>query len=430
MNISLTINNPTGEINAIASKSYAHRHLICSALSDKPNYLKINQSSQDIEATINCLNALGATIVKNDNGIAISPISKIIKNACLDCNESGSTFRFMLPISCALNSESVFQMKPGLARRPITNLYLQLKSKGCILSEEGSVPFYANGQLQGGDFSLPGNISSQFITGLLMALPLLNLKSTITLTSDLESSGYVDITIDVLKNYGVNIEKKFNKFIIPENQKYISPGNADIEKDWSNAAFFLCAGALTDKGITVTGLNRNSHQKDMYILNVLKDIGADISFSENKITVKKNKLNSFELDAKEIPDIIPVLSLVASLSKGTSRIYNAKRLRIKESDRLSSIYDMLKKIGAQIEQDDDTLLITGKPMLKGGIVDSFNDHRIAMTAAIASISCENPVIIKDAQAINKSYPSFLDDFIKIGGKVETVSGGNDVFSIR
>jgi len=186
MNISLTINNPTGEINAIASKSYAHRHLICSALSDKPNYLKINQSSQDIEATINCLNALGATIVKNDNGITISPISKIIKNACLDCNESGSTFRFMLPISCALNSESVFQMKPGLARRPITNLYLQLKSKGCILSEEGSVPFYANGQLQGGDFSLPGNISSQFITGLLMALPLLNLKSTITLTSDLE----------------------------------------------------------------------------------------------------------------------------------------------------------------------------------------------------------------------------------------------------
>lgn len=420
MDISVTIKNPFGHIKAITSKSYAHRHLICSVLSDAPNFIGITDSSDDIDATIQCLNALGADIVHIENGFSVKPIKTVTKDAMLDCNESGSTFRFLLPITCALGAESSFIMKPGLAYRPITPLYRQLADKGCNLSPEGSIPFNTKGQLKNGIFELAGNVSSQYITGLLLSLPLLKNSSSIILTSPLESSGYVDITIDVLSKYDVEIKRIENGFIIPGNARYHSSGKADVEKDWSNAAFFLCAGALSEKGVTVEGLNTASYQKDRIVLDILKKMGANVSVQSNFITVKRNRLSATDIDASEIPDLVPIISLIASVSEGTTCIFNAKRLRIKESDRLSSTCDMLKKLGASIEERKDSLVIKGKSILDGGIVYSHNDHRIAMTAAIASIVTKDTVTITDAQAVNKSYPAFFNDFVKIGGITERI----------
>ncbi len=430
MDISVTIKNPVGHIKAITSKSYAHRHLICSALSDMTNFVEIQETSQDIDATAQCLNALGAHITREDNGFRVEPIKEVYKNSVLDCNESGSTFRFLLPLSCALGADASFIMQPGLAKRPITPMYQKLTEKGCTFSREGVVPFLTKGKLKGGTYELAGDVSSQYITGLLLSLPLLKENSRIILNTKLESSGYVDMTIDVLSAYGIHINRIQEGFEIPSNSEYHSTGHSDVEKDWSNASFFLCAGALSQQGITVEGLNIKSFQKDRMVLDILERMGAAITINNNLITIKRDSLHSTDIDASEIPDLIPVLCLVASVSEGTTVVYNAKRLRIKESDRLSSTYDMLKKLGADIEEKQDSLIITGKQMLNGGSVYSFNDHRIAMTAAIASIVSKNAVIIQDAHAVKKSYPAFFVDFTKIGGITEIVSGGSDVFSIR
>lgn len=423
MDISVTIKNPFGHIKAITSKSYAHRHLICSALSDTPNFVEITDTSSDIEATIQCLNSLGANITQTETGFHVDPISTIRKNAVLDCNESGSTFRFLLPIACALGAESSFIMKPGLANRPITPLYIQLAKKGCILSPEKSIPLSTKGKLRSGTYKLAGDVSSQYITGLLLALPLLSKKSRIILNTKLESSGYIDMTIDVLSKYNVQIIKTEEGYEIPEDMQYHTTYPArqtPVEKDWSNAAFFLCAGAFSEHGITVEGLNTNSYQKDRMVLDILKIMGASVYIKENLITISKSQLYATDIDASEIPDLVPILALLASISRGTTHIYNAKRLRIKESDRLSSTCDMLKKLGADIEEKQDSLVIKGKEALNGGTVHSHNDHRIAMTAAIASIVCKNPVIIKDAHAVNKSYPAFFEDFASIGGITERI----------
>ena len=425
MDISVTIKNPFGHIKAITSKSYAHRHLICSALSDTPNFVEITDTSSDIEATIQCLNSLGANITQTETGFHVDPISTIRKNAVLDCNESGSTFRFLLPIACALGAESSFIMKPGLANRPITPLYIQLAKKGCILSPEKSIPLSTKGKLRSGTYKLAGNVSSQYITGLLLALPLLRKKSSIILNTKLESSGYIDMTIDVLSRYNIQVIKTEEGYEIPEDMQYhlkgyYPAGQTPVEKDWSNAAFFLCAGAFSEHGITVEGLNTSSYQKDRMILDILRMMGASVYVNDNFVTIKKSQLHAIDIDASEIPDLVPILALLACISKGTTHIYNAKRLRIKESDRLSSTYDMLSKLGAEIEEKQDSLVIKGQEALNGGAVHSHNDHRIAMTAAIASIVCKDPVVIKDAHAVNKSYPAFFEDFASIGGITERI----------
>ena len=420
MDISVTVKNPGGTVKAITSKSHAHRHLICSALSDVPNFVEVTDTSSDIDATVQCLNSLGANITAEKNGFYINPIKTVRINALLDCNESASTFRFLLPVTCALGAKSSFIMKKGLSKRPITPLYNQLIGKGCTLSLEGTVPFLTEGQLKSGIYQLPGDVSSQYISGLLLALPLLKNKSGILLTSDLQSSGYVDMTADVMNQYNVKIIKTEKGFEIPGNATYTPTGNMSIEKDWSNAAFFLCAGAFSERGITVTGLNIHSRQTDKTIIDILKTTGAYVTVNKDSVTVKKNRLNATDIDASQIPDLVPVLALLAAVAEGTTNIFNAKRLQLKESNRLSSTYDMLKTLGADITEKPDSLVITGKEMLNGGTVCSHNDHRIAMTAAIASVVCENAVIIKEAHAVNKSYPAFFRDFASIGGITERI----------
>jgi 3-phosphoshikimate 1-carboxyvinyltransferase len=278
-----------------------------------------------------------------------------------------------------------------------------------------------SGRLQAGDFYIPGNISSQYITGLLFALPLLDGDSSIRVTSPLESSKYVDMTLDVLEQFGIiiNAEHKdsYPVYRINGNQKYRAPETACAEGDWSNIAFWIIAGILTKEGsITCENIAEQSLQGDKAVVDLATQMGGTIDAYSGSITVKRNKLNCIDIDASEIPDLVPIMAVAASTAQGATRIYNAGRLRIKESDRLATVCDCLTKLGANITEEPDGLTIHGVPELTGGTVSGYNDHRIVMAMTIASLVCKEPVIIDGAEAINKSYPTFFDDFKSLGGE--------------
>ncbi len=392
MKVTITPTNLSGKINAIASKSFTHRIMIAAALADKPTKINLNTTSEDIEATKDCLLSMGAKIEKGDGLIIVTPVT-YTKNAVLDCNESGSTARFLLPVAATVCDEFTMCAKGRLPERPMIPLISQMRSHGVEINSD-KIPLDAIGKLNGGRFEIPGDISSQYITGLLLALANCFEKSEIVLTSPLQSRAYVDITIDVLKKFGIDVERCENSFII-EPQKYISPEEITVEGDWSNSAFWIVANELCGN-IFVEGLNFNSLQGDMNILKA-KDLT--------------------QIDASEIPDLVPILAVLACSRKGKTVIYNAERLRIKESDRLETVRRSLSSLGADILETTDGLIINGTGCLNGGECESFNDHRIAMSCAIASCICKNEVIIKDAQAVNKSYPKFFEDFESLGGKI-------------
>ncbi len=393
MNVTIIPSHLSGTLNAIASKSYAHRIIIAAALSNKPVNIYLNTSSEDIEATISCITALGSDITYKKGYITVTPLRLSQKNIILDCGESGSTARFMLPIAAAVYDKFQMTGHGRLPERPFTPLISQMRKNGVSIDRD-TLPLSVSGRLKGGNFEIAGNISSQYITGLLMALPLCKDKSKITLTSKLQSSAYVDMTLDVLNKFGIYTEKTDTSYFI-RPQQYISPEEIIVEGDWSNAAFWIVADKLCGS-IKINGLNYNSLQGDMNILTAV---------------------DKTQIDAGEIPDLVPILSVMACAKKGTTKIYNAQRLRLKESDRLMTTAKMLGDLGADIKETEDGLLIKGTGKLKGGICDGFNDHRIVMSAAIASCICENKVTITGAEAVGKSYPTFFDDFTLLGGKV-------------
>lgn len=404
------------KIKAISSKSEAHRLLICAALSDGETSIVCNDTNEDINATVSCLNSLGAKIVreKNDKGdmvYTVSPITEPPKSAILDCGESGSTLRFLLPVVAALGIECDIYMHGRLPERPLSPLYELLTSNGVSLSPQGSNPLHVSGRLKSGDYSIAGNISSQFISGLLFALPFTDGNSTLTMTGKLESTPYITMTEQALEIFGAGISNVGNMFYIPHKQRLTTPKEVVVGGDWSNAAFFLCAGAISQSRVTVEGLDLGSAQGDREIINILKRMGAAISRLGNCITVSRADLFGIEIDASQIPDLVPVISVVASVAMGKTRIYNASRLRLKESDRIQSVCQMLTALGADITETDDGMIIHGKSKLTGGTVSSCNDHRIAMSAAVASLVCKNPVTVEGIEAVNKSYPAFLSDFI-------------------
>ena len=404
------------KIKAISSKSEAHRLLICAALSDGQTSIVCNDTNEDISATVNCLNSLGAKIVreKNDSGemtYIVSPISEPPKYVSFDCGESGSTLRFLLPVVAALGIECDIYMHGRLPERPLSPLYELLTENGVSISPQGSNPLHVSGKLNAGDYSIVGNISSQFISGLLFALPFTDGDSTLTMTGKLESTPYITMTEQALELFGAGITNVGNIFYIKPKQRLSTPKEVIVGGDWSNAAFFLCAGAIGCQRVTVEGLDLNSAQGDREIINILKRMGASISRSGNCITVSRADLFGIEIDASQIPDLVPVVSVVASVAMGKTRIYNASRLRLKESDRIQSVCQMLTALGADITETNDGMIIHGKSKLTGGAVSSYNDHRIAMSAAVASLVCKNPVTVEGIEAVNKSYPAFLSDFI-------------------
>ena len=351
-----------GEIRAISSKSDAHRIFICASLSEKTTEIKCNVMSKDIAATIDCLKSMGTDISINGDIITVTP-KPFNKKADLDCGESGSTLRFLMPLASALGIDTTITAHGRLPQRPISPLKEQLEKKGVTFHTDNIFPLHLIGQLQSGEYEIAGNISSQFITGLLLALPILKGDSKIKIIPPYESKSYVDITISVLRKFGIEIEEKENLYIIKGNQKFVSPKEITVEGDWSNASFFLCAGAISEKGVIVTDLDINSPQGDRKILDVLKSMGADVFVNGNEITVKKNKLNAIIVNASDIPDLVPIISVVATACNGETRIVNAGRLRIKESDRIKSVVDMLNSVGAEAKETDNGIIINGKKEL-------------------------------------------------------------------
>lgn len=412
-----------GVVQVPPSKSMAHRAIICAALSSGVSTIENIDYSDDINATIDGMISLGASIEKDDDRLIITgafnkgAMRKAVRT--IDCNESGSTLRFLVPVSLLFDGMTKFVGRGNLGKRPLDTYYNIFKAQGISYNTvDGRLSLMVKGKLDSGEFTLAGNISSQFITGLLFTLPLLEGDSKIILSTELESKGYIDLTLACMKDFGISIENNnYKEFIIKGNQGYISRGYR-VEGDYSQAAFYLCADAL-GSDVGVRDLRRDSLQGDKEVIDILERMGAKFKFEDNLKCHVENELVSTVIDGSQCPDIIPVISLVAALSKGKTEIINAGRLRIKECDRLKAVATELNKLGARIEEKEEGLVIYGVQELEGGVeVWSWKDHRIAMTLAIAATRCKKPIIIKDYDCVSKSYPRFFDDYKMLGGSVD------------
>lgn len=418
MEVTITPSSVGGTVHAINSKSHIHRLLICAALSTEPTSVFCPNSSDDIESTARCLCALGAIINRAGPYYHVIPIQKHTQNALLHCSESGSTLRFLLPVAAALGIDVKLYMSGRLPDRPIDPLIDQITAHGCRVLRQTHNVIQCVGQLKYGEYTIPGDISSQFISGLLFALPLLGGESVLNITGTMESVGYVQMTLDTIAAAGIKIISQPGRFIIPGGQHYKLPQDVPVEGDWSNAAFWLAMGALSDKSVTCTGLNHLSTQKDKRIVRILRRFGARVTTTPDSATASAGKLEGIVIDASDIPDLVPVLAVLGAAAEGVTKITHAERLRMKESDRLSSITALLTSLGAEVRERRTRLVIKGTGKLTGGSVDSFGDHRIAMSAACASLICSSPVKLSGAQAVRKSYPDFWDEFERLGGIVE------------
>ncbi len=418
MIVEITPKKLMGEMEILSSKSDGHRLLICAALSDKKTEVFINNESEDIEATMNCLRALGAKFEKIHGGHKVTPIKKPPDYAEINPGESGSTLRFMLPVAVALVEKIHFTGQGRLPERPIEDLQNEIRKKGVSFSQD-TLPFYTKGKLESGVFKFPGNVSSQYISGILLSAPLLKGKVTVEIESELESAAYVNMTMDSMKKFGVEVKKDGNIFTV-ESDGYKSQGKVQAEGDFSNGAFFLAAGALGGP-VKVAGLSKDTLQADEKIVDILKERGAVLK-KNNALIFSKGEEKPLCVDLSQIPDLLPILAVVASFSEGKSVFYNGKRLKLKETDRLKTTARMIKDLGGSVQVTEDGLIVEGTG-LTGGKTSSFGDHRIAMAAAIASCRAEGKIIIERAEAVNKSYPNFFEDLKKIGGEVNVIDMG-------
>ena len=405
----------SGAVDIPASKSQAHRLLICAALGQTPVTLRCRGISRDIAATIDCLNALGAGIHAEGEVLTVQPITNTPNGVChLFCGESGSTLRFLLPVVGLLGAEAVFHMEGRLPQRPLYPLDAVLTAHGMAVRQEGSLLF-CGGKLRPGAFSLSGDVSSQYISGLLMALPLLDEASSLTVTGQMESAAYIAMTESVLNRGGIALRRSGSVWHIPGGQRCRFPADIRAEGDWSNAAFFLCMGALSPAGISVRGLDLASPQGDRAVLDILTAMGAEVSVSEEAVTVRRGTLRGVAIDAGPIPDLIPVLCVTAAGAADDTQIFNAGRLRLKESDRLRTTAALLTALGGHVDEQPSGLLVHGTGHLTGGTADACGDHRIAMSAATAACLCTEPVTVSGSECVAKSYPDFWNDFSALKG---------------
>lgn len=388
-----------GQVRAIASKSQAHRLLICAALSDGATEIVCRESSGDIDATADCLRALGASVDRSGGVFRVRPIADPVPGARLDCGESGSTLRFLLPVLCALGTPSRVKMRGRLPERPLSPLWETLERAGARLSRPAKDEIAVGGGIAGGEYEIAANVSSQFISGLLLALPLCG-GGRVALTGAAESSPYIEITRRAQAAFGLRSGFDGSGYTVPPLPRYRSPGVLEVEGDWSNAAFWLCARALGNE-VECLGLDPASPQGDRAVGELLEKI----------------RRGGAVIDARDVPDLIPALSVAASVSPGVTEFINAGRLRLKESDRLKTTAAMLASLGADVTERPDGLAVRGVERLAGGVVDSANDHRIAMSAAVASTVCRGSVTVLGARCVDKSYPGFWDDFESLGARV-------------
>lgn len=408
-----------GEVTLPPSKSDVHRAILCAALSKGKSVISPVDLSQDISATIDCAKALGAEITVEGNTAYVDGTNLFSsKEAVLNCRESGSTLRFFIPVAAVGGVNTTFIGKGRLPQRPI-GIYLDcLPKAGVQCITQGGLPLKINGKLQSGEFTVPGDVSSQFITGLLLALPLTDEDSKIVLSSSLESVGYINMTIRTMAKFGIKVEVTDYGYFIKGGQSY-KPCNYICEGDWSQAGFFMAAGALGGN-VTLKGLRTDSIQGDKACMEIFSRFGAKVTIDSDKINVTADKLKGIEIDARQIPDLVPIFAVTAAFAEGTTNIYGAERLRIKESDRLNAICTCLKKIGVDVTEKPDGLIINGISQANGGCVEGYNDHRIVMSMSIAVEKSANFIEITDKESINKSYPAFFEDYKKIMGKIEEI----------
>lgn len=394
MDITIQPRKLTGSVKAIPSKSQAHRLLICAAFSDMPTKILCPETNRDIEATVSCLNALGAEIRRDGIGYTVIPVREAPKSAILHCGESGSTLRFLLPVVGALGVNATFIMEGRLPHRPLSPLWEEMERMGCCLSRPDAESVRCQGTLSSGSYTIDGSVSSQYITGLLFALSLIPGCSTLEITGKLESKPYIQMTVQAMKAFGIQMDssKIFGSF------PFHSPGSLEVEGDWSNAAFFLAANALGSK-VFVQNLNSFSAQGDRSVVNCLASLNIAPCIS-----------------AADIPDLVPILAVAAGAMQGAT-FTDIGRLRLKESDRVETVAAMLRNLGATVETDANTLRVY-PAQYHGCVIDTAADHRIAMAAAIAATVAAGPVTILGAECVSKSYPAFWADYKKLGGQYE------------
>lgn len=394
MDITIYPKKLNGTIHAISSKSQAHRLLICAAFSDKPTTLLCHTTNQDIEATAECLRSIGAHILRHDNGYVVTPIKRIPRTAEMDCGESGSTLRFLLPIVCALGIQASITMHGRLPYRPLSPLWEELERMGCSLSRPTANTIQTSGKLQQGNYTIAGNVSSQFISGLMFAMALIEGESKLQITGKLESRPYIEMTQQALTLFGVDTANN----VICGSVPFHSPGICHVEGDWSNGAFFLTAKALGSP-LVVNGLNHNATQGDRAITDILS---TDKQFPR--------------ICVADTPDLVPILAIYFAATHGVT-FTDIGRLRLKESDRVASVLNMLSNLGILATAESNSMTVyPGK--LMGGVVNACGDHRIAMAAAIAATVAEGPVTILGADCVAKSYPTFWQDYKYLGGDYE------------
>lgn len=408
-----------GEVVPPPSKSRAHRLLICAALGKEPCTIVCSSVNDDIIATMRCLNALGASITYSSGVFNVNPV-KVVKGGTLDCGESGSTLRFLVSVAAVLGADATFVGSGKLPQRPMGALTDVLAEHGISFTRLAAdeLPVSCRGELRGGKYILPGNISSQYLTGLLFALPLANDDSEIEIVGGLTSASYVAMTLDALATAGISIEHKGNIFRIKGNQQYRVPSDLIVEGDWSSAAFWVVAGVVGAKPVTVCGMNEGSLQGDSAIVTHLRNMGAFIEKQGDRVIAMPSHLFGAELDCTDTPDLVPVLSVAAAVAQGTTLFTGVGRLRFKECDRLAAMKELLALYGISSQIGEDTFTVFGGEPVASGVVDSCGDHRIAMAAAIMSTVSRGVTAIDGASCVAKSYPAFFDDFASLGGSVE------------
>jgi 3-phosphoshikimate 1-carboxyvinyltransferase len=414
-----------GEVCAPPSKAYTQRMLIAAALSRGTSRLSNPLFSEDTEAAVRAVKALGATIDATEGCWNVTGAASL-KGASepIDCGESGATLRFMIPVAALANESSLFILGRGLAQRPVEPLLQSLKQLGVEtrlekVGDKATIRVEGGG-IRGGKAAMRGDISSQFVSGLMFACPLAHADTELTLTTPLESKGYVRMTEEVLAQHGVKVAivKDFSRILIPANQKY-EPCDGRVPGDFSSAAFLLAAAAITKSRVLVKNLDYRSTQGDKIILSILKRMGVNGRVCSDSVEIagQGEPLRAVDIDARHIPDLVPVCAALACYSKGTSKIRNAQRLRFKESDRLTSLYTELRKMGAEITMDEAGLTVKGPCPLHGATIDPHNDHRIAMACAVAALGATGTTTIRDAECVRKSYPQFFHDLSLTGADV-------------
>ncbi len=412
MNIKVTPSSLTGSITAPVSKSSVHRLMICAALADSPTVIRFSGAvSDDIIATRRCLMGLGATITDIDGGILVKPIDKNITatDEILDCGESGSTLRFLIPVAAMLGGVRRFRLRGRLPERPLSPLKEELEKHGVKFSLDGDILTVCGDSMEGLDFVIDGSVSSQFVSGLLFAASLTG--GSVKVTGRTESRPYIDMTIQALYNYGIETTEKDGVFTpIRVSQ---SPSEVYAEGDWSGASFFICAGALSDDGITVHGLRPDSLQGDKRCVDIVREMGAVVKELSDGVKVSKGNLHGIIADATDIPDLVPVIAALAAVAEGETVITGVKRLRLKEGDRIETTCNMIRAIGGSAAGCDDCIRITGGLASPIADVNSAGDHRIAMAAAVLASAAKGAVTINDADCVKKSYPAFWEDYRKL-----------------